>query len=71
MAHELGLKVIAEGIENEEQRQLLAEAGCDFGQGFLYAEPLPAQQFETLLLSNYIYRRQPYQLSASVYKLIS
>ena len=71
MAHELGLKVIAEGIETEEQRQLLVEAGCDFGQGFLYAEPLPAEQFETLLLSNYVYRRQPYQLSAPVHKLIS
>ena len=71
MAHELGLKVIAEGIETEEQRQLLVEAGCDFGQGFLYAEPLPAEQFETLLLSNYVYRRQPYQLSTSVHKLMS
>ncbi|WP_432472923.1 EAL domain-containing protein [Amphritea sp. HPY] len=46
MAHTLGLKVIAEGIETEQQRDLLAQAGCDFGQGFLYAKPLPAEQFE-------------------------
>lgn len=46
MAHTLGLKVIAEGIETEQQRDLLAQAGCDFGQGYLYSKPLPAEQFE-------------------------
>lgn len=45
MAHKLGLKVIAEGIETEQQRQLLIEAGCDFGQGFLISKPLPADEF--------------------------
>ncbi len=47
MAHELGLKVVAEGIETAEQQRLLSEAGCDFGQGYLFAQPLPAQDFET------------------------
>lgn len=42
LAHRLGIKVIAEGIENEQQRDLLARAGCDFGQGYLFARPLPA-----------------------------
>ena len=49
MAHKLGLKVIAEGIETPEQRRLLKEAGCDFGQGYLYSRPVPAVDFETLL----------------------
>jgi EAL domain-containing protein (putative c-di-GMP-specific phosphodiesterase class I) len=49
MAHRLGLKVIAEGIETPEQGALLRDAGCDFGQGFLYAAPAPAEEFERLL----------------------
>jgi diguanylate cyclase (GGDEF)-like protein/PAS domain S-box-containing protein len=46
MAHKLGIKVIAEGIETSSQRELLTAAGCDFGQGYLFAKPLPAQEFE-------------------------
>ncbi|MCQ8128714.1 EAL domain-containing protein [Methylomonas rivi] len=49
MAHKLGMKVIAEGIETAQQRNLLLEAGCDYGQGFLFAKPLPAEEFEQLL----------------------
>ena len=49
MAHKLSLKVIAEGIETEQQRMLLAEAGCDFGQGFLYSEAVSATEFGALL----------------------
>ncbi|WP_162256854.1 sensor domain-containing protein [Noviherbaspirillum sp. Root189] len=49
MAHRLGLKVIAEGIETPEQRDLLTAAGCDFGQGFLFARPAPAEWFERML----------------------
>jgi diguanylate cyclase (GGDEF)-like protein/PAS domain S-box-containing protein len=48
MAHKLGIKVIAEGIETEQQRGLLAEAGCDFGQGYLFSKPLTAEEFERL-----------------------
>ncbi|HLF98369.1 MAG TPA: EAL domain-containing protein [Methylococcaceae bacterium] len=49
MAHKLGLKVIAEGVETPEQRDLLSAAGCDFGQGYLFAKPMPGEQFEALL----------------------
>ena len=49
MAHKLGLKVIAEGVELELQRRLLTDAGCDFLQGFLIAGPLPASAMEQLL----------------------
>ncbi len=49
MAQKLGLKVIAEGIETEEQRQLLLDAGCDFGQGYLFSRPVPADEFIKLL----------------------
>lgn len=49
MAHKLGIKVIAEGIETDDQLQLLKQAGCDYGQGFLFSKPLPAPLFEQLL----------------------
>jgi len=46
MAHKLGLSVVAEGVETEEQQSILADAGCDFAQGFLYAKPASAAEFE-------------------------
>ena len=49
MAHKLGIKVIAEGIETEEQLDLLHAAGCDYGQGFLFSKAVPADEFEAIL----------------------
>ncbi|UGQ47989.1 putative bifunctional diguanylate cyclase/phosphodiesterase [Massilia endophytica] len=49
MAHKLGLKVIAEGIETAEQMRLLAAAGCDYGQGYWFARPMPAADLEDWL----------------------
>ncbi|BCM25795.1 hypothetical protein ZMTM_20540 [Methyloradius palustris] len=51
MAHKLGMKVIAEGIETIAQRDLLLEAGCDYGQGYWFSKPLPARQFEAMFFS--------------------
>jgi EAL domain-containing protein (putative c-di-GMP-specific phosphodiesterase class I) len=45
MAHELGIKVIAEGIESTLQRDLLMDADCDYGQGYLFAKPLRKEDF--------------------------
>lgn len=45
MAHKLGMKVIAEGVETEAQRQVLLSAGCDYGQGYLFSKPIAAIDF--------------------------
>ena len=50
MAHRLGLKVIAEGVETEGQRKLLADAGCEYIQGYLYSKPLPLDAFLSYVL---------------------
>jgi diguanylate cyclase (GGDEF)-like protein len=49
LAHQLGVKATAEGIETEEQRQFLKDLGCELGQGYLFDKPLPADQIEQRL----------------------
>ncbi|MDP3847483.1 MAG: EAL domain-containing protein [Pseudomonas sp.] len=49
LAQVLGLKVVAEGIETPTQLALLRELGCHFGQGYLFAKPLPASAAQALL----------------------
>lgn len=52
LAHKLGLQVVAEGIETQKQHQLLRAAGCDYGQGYLFARPLSADDFAALLVGD-------------------
>lgn len=49
MAHKLGIKVVAEGVETKEQLRQLIGFGCDYVQGYLYSLPLPAEEFEKFL----------------------
>jgi diguanylate cyclase (GGDEF)-like protein/PAS domain S-box-containing protein len=50
MAHKLGLKVIAEGVETFEQRDLLFAVGCDYGQGYLFSKPVSVDSLEQLCI---------------------
>ncbi|MCG8552085.1 MAG: bifunctional diguanylate cyclase/phosphodiesterase, partial [Desulfobacterales bacterium] len=52
MAHNLGLQVIAEGVEEEAQTKLLEKLGCDFVQGYLFGSPMPEQHFLRLFDEN-------------------
>jgi len=49
LGHALGFKIIAEGIETDEQNLFLKSIGCDQGQGYFYARPMPAKEFENWL----------------------
>ncbi len=49
LAHSLTLKVVAEGVETEQQATLLRQLGCDQVQGFVFSRPLPADAIEPLL----------------------
>ena len=44
LAHQLQLRVVAEGVETERQRALLREFGCDEMQGYLFSKPVPAAE---------------------------
>lgn len=49
MAHILGLKALAEGVEQQAQLEFLRQQGCDYYQGYLCSKPLPAEKFEQLV----------------------
>ena len=49
LAHDLGLEVIAEGIEHQEQLDFLRDHGCEYIQGFLFSRPMSASDFQQLL----------------------
>jgi EAL domain-containing protein (putative c-di-GMP-specific phosphodiesterase class I) len=52
LAHNLGLKVVAEGTETEEHINLLKQFGCEMAQGYFYSKPVPADAMLTLLTAN-------------------
>ena len=49
LARELGVRTVAEGIEQELHAELLRDLGCTLGQGYLYSRPVPATEFADLL----------------------
>jgi EAL domain-containing protein (putative c-di-GMP-specific phosphodiesterase class I) len=49
LAHEFGLKVVAEGVEDEASLQMLKQFDCDIAQGYLFGKPMPAAQFQAWL----------------------
>jgi diguanylate cyclase (GGDEF)-like protein/PAS domain S-box-containing protein len=50
LAHKLGLKVVAEGVETKEQLAFLVHSGCDIGQGYYFSKPLPKEEIDTFFL---------------------
>ncbi|WP_340124530.1 EAL domain-containing protein, partial [Methylobacter svalbardensis] len=54
MANNLGMDVIAEGVETEEQRAFLERHGCPAIQGYLFSKPVPIEQFELLLKQSWV-----------------
>jgi PAS domain S-box-containing protein len=51
MAHDLGMRVTAEGVETEEQLNLLRSNGCDSAQGYLFSRPIPAEEMVSWLMT--------------------
>lgn len=54
MGHKMGICLIAEGVETEAQAQMLKELGCDLGQGYFFAKPMPVADMEQYLRDKYI-----------------
>ena len=52
LAHVLGLAVVAEGVETQDQRDEITAIGCDFAQGYSFARPMPAADIGTWLASS-------------------
>ncbi|MGN0379440.1 MAG: putative bifunctional diguanylate cyclase/phosphodiesterase [Butyrivibrio sp.] len=53
LAHGLGMTVVCEGVETDEQVRFLRQIGCDIAQGYYYAKPVPMPEFEKMLDNEY------------------
>ena len=49
LGHDLGLHVVAEGVEDEATLARLADLGCDLAQGYYFSKPLPSNQFDAFI----------------------
>ncbi len=58
LAHGLGLNVVAEGVESEEQLDFLHHNNCDHIQGYIYSKPIAGSEFEKMMVKRYIQRSQ-------------
>jgi sensor c-di-GMP phosphodiesterase-like protein len=59
LAHEFGLEVVAEGVEDVEVTDRLRELGCDIGQGFLWSRPVTSEALPDVLFQLSFRRRTP------------
>lgn len=59
LAHNLGLELIAEGVETQEQYDLLRQFGCQLGQGFLFSRPVPAEDFARIMELEALDKKSP------------
>ena len=66
MAHGLGLRTVAEGVETEEHWQMLANLGCNSAQGYLISRPVPAAELLPLLQANGVARHDSNERTASL-----
>jgi EAL domain-containing protein (putative c-di-GMP-specific phosphodiesterase class I) len=54
LGRELGLHVVAEGVETREQSAFLMRRGCNVQQGYLFSRPVPADEFAELLQAGFV-----------------
>lgn len=64
LAKSIGMKTIAEGVEHQEQLDILTQLGCEEMQGYLLGKPMPGEEFERLFLSNHVFENKDNQRSA-------
>ena len=66
LAQQLGLRVVAEGVETDEELEVLRRLGCDFVQGYLFSRPMPVEQCDQFLRSSSKWPKNRAPLASSV-----